>query len=419
MNNSADRRWLPYKWELIVLLWFAYFFNQADRQVYSFVLPSLQADLQLDDIQAGLVGSIFMWTYALLVPVAGYAGDAFRRKWIVFWSLLLWSAATILSGATSGVLGLILFRSLATGGGEAFYYPAANSLIGQYHEKTRALAMSIHQTSAYAGIVVSGLVAGWIADHFGWRTAFYVFGSFGLVLAAIILFRVQDVRQQATATSTAAQARLPLGVVLRTVGRKPTVWALCLGFAGFNFAGWGYFNWMPTFLYEKYHLSLADAGFSAMFYSNLCALIGVLAAGRLSDVWARRRRRIRMEFEIAGLVLGAPFIALMGLTGNFWVCCLGLAGFGFCRGIYDSNLFAALFDVIEPRCRASAVGLMLATAFIGAGFAPVTLGWAKATIGLTYGIALLSLVYLASAVVIFLATVLTFDRDYCEEKEPA
>ncbi|MEN6494401.1 MAG: MFS transporter, partial [Thermoguttaceae bacterium] len=165
----AQRSWLPYRWELILLLWFAYFFNQADRQVYSVVLPSLQGDLGLSDVQAGLVGSIFMWTYALLVPIAGYAGDVLRRKWIVFWSLLVWSTATLLSGMTTGLIGLVVLRSLATGGGEAFYYPSANSLIGQYHEKTRALAMSIHQTSAYAGIVASGLIAGWLADQFGWR----------------------------------------------------------------------------------------------------------------------------------------------------------------------------------------------------------------------------------------------------------
>jgi len=417
MNDSADRCLLPYKWELIALLWLAYFFNQADRQVYSVVLPSLQKDLQLSDIQAGWVGSIFMWTYALLVPVAGYAGDALRRKWIVFWSLLVWSTATMFSGAAAGLLGLVVFRSLATGGGEAFYYPSANSLIGQYHEKTRALAMSIHQTSAYAGIVVCGFVAGWIADRYGWRTSFYSFGSFGLILAAIILVRVKDVGQATGEPGTMSRPRLPLGIVFRAVGRKPTVWALCVAFAGFNFAGWGYFNWMPTFLHEKYHLSLADAGFSAMFYSNLCALIGVLVAGRVSDQWARRRRRVRMEFECAGLLLGAPFIALMALAQNFWLCCLGLAGFGFCRGIYDSNLFAALFDVIEPRYRASAVGIMLAMAFIGAGFAPVALGWAKSTIGLTCGIAMLSLVYLASACVVFAATVLFFNRDYCHETE--
>ena len=414
MNGPGTRCLIPYKWELIALFWFAYFFNQADRMVYSVVLRPLQADLQLTDVQAGLVASIFMWTYAALVPVAGYAGDVLRRKWIVVWSLLIWSAATLLSGLSSGVVWLTFFRGLATGGGEAFYYPSANSLIGQYHEKTRALAMSIHQTSAYAGIVVSGLVAGWIADRFGWRMSFYVFGSVGLVLAGIMLARIKDVALPAD-PNTAQPTRLPLTMVVRAVGRKPTVWALCLAFSGFNFVGWSYFTWMPTFLQEKFGLSQADAGFSSMFYSNLFALIGVLVAGRLSDLWAPRRRTLRMEFEYTGLFLGAPFIFLMGMADQKWLCYLGLAGFGLCRGIYDSNLFAVLFDVIEPRYRASAVGAMLAACFAFAGFGPLTLGWAKSTIGLGPGLALFSIVYVASGAILLLAARTTFARDYYDE----
>lgn len=411
----TDRRFLPYRWELIVLLWFAYCFNQADRQVYNVVLPLLQSDLQLTDVQAGLVASVFMWVYAILVPIAGYVGDVFRRKWIVFWSLLVWSGATLLSGMSGGMAWLILFRSLATGGGEAFYYPSANSLIGQYHHKTRAMAMSIHQTSAYVGIVVSGLIAGWLADCFGWRMSFLVFGAVGVVLAAIILFRLKDVSHDAIENVSHDEKRLPLMTVLKAVGRKPTVWALCLAFSGFNFAGWGYFTWMPTFLHDKFGLSLAAAGFSSMFYSNLFALIGVLIGGRLSDAWAPRRRTLRMEFECFSLLLGAPFIFLMGMTDNLVLCYVGLAGFGLARGIYDSNVFAALFDVIEPRYRASAVGTMLAMAFMVSAFAPVVLGFAKSTIGLTNAISLLSLVFLGSSSILFLATKLSFGTDYRPE----
>ena len=40
----TKKEFLPYKWELIVLLWFAFFFNQADRQAYNVVLPLLSAD---------------------------------------------------------------------------------------------------------------------------------------------------------------------------------------------------------------------------------------------------------------------------------------------------------------------------------------------------------------------------------------
>lgn len=412
---AEDRRVLPYKWELIILFWWAYFFNQADRLVYSVVLAPLSSDLGLSDQQGGLVATIFMLAYAALVPVAGYAGDVFRRKWIVFWSLLVWSAATLLSGTSGGILALIVFRGLATGGGEAFYYPSANSLIGQYHQKTRALAMSIHQTSAYVGMVVSGLVAGWIAEEYGWRASFYAFGATGVVLAVIVLWRIKDEPVPRPASGTARPDRLPLGEVIAAVGRKPTVWALCLAFSGFNFVGWSYFTWMPTFLHEKFDLTLKNAGFSSMFYSNLFALIGVLVAGRISDAWAPRRRTVRIEFAGAGLLLGTPFVALMGLTDSLLLCYVGLAGYGLCRGIYDSNLFASLFDVIEPRYRASAVGTMLAICFAISSAGPTALGWAKSTIGLTQGIALLAPVLAVSGAIVFLAIRFSFARDYYDE----
>ena len=411
---TGNRTVLPYKWELIVLFWFAYFFNQADRFVYSAVMPALAAELKLNAEQTGLIASIFMWTYAVLVPVAGYAGDVLRRKWIVFWSLTTWSAATVLSGMSRGMVGLVVFRGLATGGGEAFYYPAANSLIGQYHEKSRALAMSVHQTSLYAGVVFSSFVAGWIADRYGWRMSFYGFGAAGVLLAMIILVRLRDVGFPVPSGGLAQPERLPLPSVLRAMARKPTVWALCLAFAGSNFAGWGYYTWMPTFLHEKFGLSLANSGFSAMFYSQIAALAGVLLGGRFSDRWAPRRRTVRLEIECAGLFLGAPFLVVMGLAGHLWLCCVALAGFGFCRGLYDSNLFAALFDVIEPRYRSSAVGTMLAVAFAASGFAPYVLGCAKMRIGLAAAIAALSLAYLVSGLIILLAAKATFRRDFCQ-----
>lgn len=411
----AGKQLLPYKWELVLLLWFAFFFNQADRQAYNVVLPLLSADLGLSPVQAGLVASIFLWCYALLVPVAGYLGDVSRRKWIVFWSLLVWSAGTILSGATTGLASLIVFRSLATGGGEAFYFPSANSLIGQYHHKTRAMAMSIHQTALYVGLIASGFIAGWIGERFGWRTAFYAFGAGGVVLAFVIMAKLKDVGLSEEAATKREPERLPLSVVLKAIAGKPTVWALWLAFSLFLFAGIGYITWMPSFLHEKFELSLPNAGFSSMFYHHVAAMIGVLLGGKISDALATRRRTVRLEVECVGLLLGAPFICLMGLTDNLLLCYAGLAGFGLFRGIYDSNLYAALFDVIEPRFRASAVGIMLAFVFFVSAFAPVALGWAKSTIGLTAGMASLSLAYLVAGLIIFLAVKTTFHRDYYNE----
>ena len=86
----------------------------------------------------------------------------------------------MVTGAARGVFGLIAFRSVATAGGEAFYMPAACSLIASFHRKTRAFALSLHQCALYFGVITSGFLGGFIAERWGWRSTFYVFGSLGV-----------------------------------------------------------------------------------------------------------------------------------------------------------------------------------------------------------------------------------------------
>src|SRR6266566_902372 len=118
-ESLAAKRGIPYKWELLALLWAAYFFNRADKQLFGFVIPDIKADLHLTDVQLGLVATIFNWTYGLLVPFGGYFGDLLRRKWVISISLLLWSAATMCTGFSNGLVTLIILRAFATGAGES------------------------------------------------------------------------------------------------------------------------------------------------------------------------------------------------------------------------------------------------------------------------------------------------------------
>ena len=163
-----------YKWEVLLLLWMAYLLNQADRQVFNTVLPAIRDSLNLTDTSVGLIATIFSLFYALMVPIGGWAGDRFSRKWVTTISILFWSFATMFTGLASTVFMLILMRSIATGGGEAFFGPANYSLLGQYHTDTRARAMSIHQTAYYVGVILAGWLAGLIADHFGWKYSFFI-----------------------------------------------------------------------------------------------------------------------------------------------------------------------------------------------------------------------------------------------------
>jgi MFS family permease len=414
MNNLRPR----YKWELLSILWVAYFLNQGDRQIYNAVLPLIKADLHVSDVQLGMVATAFTLLYGVFVPLAGCLGDFVTKKWIVCLSLLTFSVGTLFTGFSTSILFLLLFRSVATGVGEAFYYPAANSLIGQYHHKTRAQAMAVHQSALYFGIVASSWIAGWVGETRGWRSTFYTFGSFGLLMAVVVAMRLRNEHQDAAAVATETQSTEPpvkLGEVLRRVLHTPTFYYLSGAFGAMVFATVGYMTWMPTFLYEKFHLSLKDAAPNAMLYHFIFAFIGVMVGGRISDRLAARRPTIRMEMEYIGLLLGAPFIWLMGTSSNLTMVYVALAGFGFFRGLYDSNLFAALFDVIPPRYRSSATGLMLACAFTVGATSPVLLGYVKQHINLSIGLASLAFVYLLGAVLIFVATKTCFAKDYVHE----
>lgn len=406
---------LDYKWRLVLILWVAYFLNQGDRQIFNVVIPLIKEDLQLSDVQIGLVATLFTLFYGIMVPVAGFAGDLFRRKWIIFFSLLIFSVGTMFTGFANGIILLVLFRSIATGGGEAFYYPAATSLLGQFHHKTRAMAMSIHQTSLYAGVVASGFIAGYIGENYGWRMAFLSFGLVGVLWAFVVLSGVKDTPMPKEETNE-QEEKLSFMEIIKAVFSRKTVYFLSLAFGCMCFVNVGYLTWMPTFLHEKFDMSLSAAGLHSTLYHFLFAFFGVMIGARISDKLALKRKQIRMEIEIIGLLLGAPFIYWIGFAGDKLWCYVAMGLFGIFRGIYDSNLFAALFDVIEPKYRASSMGIMLAFAFIIGALAPVILGQIKTIAGLEAGFILLAGAYLLGALLVFLGLKLFFKENYYEEK---
>ncbi len=411
-NNSI----FQYKWLLVGMLWFAYFLNQGDRQIFNTVIPLIKTDLGLTDYDIGDVVMIFTVVYGILVPVSGFLGDLVSRKWIVIWSLLIFSVGTLCTGFSGGIVLLIVFRSIATGGGEAFYFPAATSLLSQLHSNTRATALSIHQTSLYVGIIASGFISGYIGEHYGWRAAFYVFGTIGVIWAVICMFVMQNTAMPTTQATTASEEnKIKFSKMLAAILKKETFFCLALAFACQCFVNVGYNTWMPSYLHEKYGMSLSMAGLNSMLWHFAFAFVGVMIGGKLSDIFSVKYKQSRMLAEFLGLLLAVPFIFLCGYTDNLVVCCIAMAGFGFFRGVYDSNLFAALFDVIEPRYRATASGIYLSFAFVMGSVAPKLMAYIKETAGFSAGIMSLSVAFLLGSVFILISMAFFFNKNYCQE----
>ena len=411
-----------YRWELLFWLWLAFFLNQADRAIFGVVLTEIKSELALSDAQVGLIGSVLFWTLAILVPFAGYAGDIFRRSRIITFCLAFWSVATTITGLSQGVVSLVLFRSIATGSGEAFYAPAANAMISQFHQKNRSLALSIHQTALYLGLVLIGFLGGWVAELWGWRAAFYVFGSTGIFLAMVFMFRLKDfpVPQQVSPVVSNKKKRSlspPFTQSLLILLKTPTAMLFTIAFTAIVFVNNGYVTWAPTFLQERFGMPLATAGGFSMLYHHVFALVGILIGGPVTDIVVKRYRGIRLCLQCACLLLGAPFIVLMGMGESPLAIYIGMGGFGFFRGIFEANTYATLYDVIEPRLRSSASGVMICFAYLVGAFSPWIIGEIKPHLGLSVALASLSIAYVIGAIAVLIALLWFFKHDYLDESQ--
>ena len=405
-----------YKWLLVGMLWIVCFFNYADRQAIFSVFPLLQRELHLSDVQLGIVASSFMWTYALFGPAAGWLCDRLPRKSLVLGGLIFWSVVTASTAFARNYTGLVICRALG-GLGEAFYFPASMSLIGEYHgRETRSRAMSIHQSSVYAGSIAGGAFSGWIGQLQGWRASFLYFGVAGILLGGLLWIFIQEPKRGhgdemiVAESAEEMQVLLPVGQPeqkqsllsgVREVLSRPIAVLLIIVFMGANFVAVVFLTWMPTFLYNTFHINLARAGLNGSAYLQLSSVIGVLSGGLVADAAIRRRgwqRSGRIVTQAAGLLCGVPFLFWIGRTKVLSTLLFAMVGFGLFKGLYDANLWAALYDVTPRWCRGSAVGVMNSLGWLGGGAAPVLIALAAKQYGMSAALSATAVIYLFAGV---------------------
>ena len=399
---------MSYKWRVVAMLWCISFFNYADRQAIFSVFPLLEREMHLTTVQLGLLGSGFAWVYGLAAPFAGLVVDRVRRKTVILGGLHAWSLICMATVLSRNFRHLFLFRA-AEGLGETFYFPASTSLISDYHSSgTRSRALGLHQTAVYMGTIGGGYFAGLIAESYGWRLSFVVFGGLGVLLGFVLnRFLIEPPRgatDGAVITTAAADAGgLGFGAFVRLAVRTPTLLCLLGAFMCANFVAVVLLSWMPKFLFDRFHLGLAMSGLTATIFVQLASMAGAPVGGWLADAWRRRSPRGRMAVQAIGMLCGAPFVVICGLTQSVGTLMVALTFWGFFKGLYDANIFASVFDVVPPGARGRAAGFMNMIGWLaGGGSAPLVIGLVASRSSLGVAMALASIVYVAAGLLLLL-----------------
>ena len=371
-----------YKWFLLALLGCAFFFHQADRALFGLLTKPIQDELGLTDVHIGWINTALSWTLAAMTMLAGFAGDRFSRKWIITVSLVFWSLMTVMMGFVGEwrILGVVIpayltvmfFRSIATGGGESFYAPSAMALLGAHHKETRSLAFSVHQGVLYFALMTSGLIVAAALRLMDWRHIFMVFGGAGCLLGVSFIWLLRD---EPRATNHEPRATNLLAGGFRAFFLSPAALCVATGFVAIVFVNNAYLFWAPKFIAEKFAVDVGEAATKAMFWHHLAAFAAVMAGGALTDRLVVRHPRFRLAFQATAMLLGAPCLALIGLSGSLSAMVAMTAAYGLCRGLFESNTHASLFDVIPPEYRSSAEGYLTMVGFFFGGLSGICMGW--------------------------------------------
>jgi MFS family permease len=390
-----------YAWLVVAMLWCGCFLNYADRQLIFTVFPLLKSEFHLNNAALSVVSASFMCTYAVFGPLAGLVSDRASRRGLVLGTLVFWSAVAAVTAMARTYAQLV--AGVALGGlGEAFYFPAAMSMIADYHgAATRSRAMALHQSSVYVGSIAGGALAGVIGQRFGWRAGFRAFGALGVLLGCLLWPLLREPRRGLSDLGgEAAPVRGGVAEGLRELAGNRVAWLLVAVFVGANFVAMIFTVWMPTFLFSRFHMSLAMAGLSGAAYLQMASVAGVICGGALADELARRGKGAegaRMRVQALGLFGGVPFLLASGWTSAVALVLGAMIGFGFFKGVYDSNLWAALYDLIPIERRGVAMGVMNSLGWLGGAAAQLAIGAASDRLGMGVCLSFTAVIYLAIA----------------------
>jgi MFS family permease len=361
------------------LLFVVYGLSYVDRQILSILMEPIRLEFNFSDMQLGLLsGAAFAVFYATLgIPIARYA-DHHNRVTIIALSLLVWSAATALTGRVHSFLQLFLVR-VGVGIGEAGCNPSAYSIISDYYEpRRRATALSIYSLGVYLGQFMGYVAAGYTAQVYGWRAAFYVVGLPGIAMAVLVKLTLREPPRGFSDVNYVPVEPPPTWVVLRKLLSKASFVNLSFAAGLHALVAYGLNNFYSAFLMRSHGMSLTETSAALAVITLSGGLTGTYLGGRLSDVLGQRNGgdpRYQLWVPAVALLINIPVWLLALLLPAKQAVLLLMVPAITLGATYLGPSIAATHQLVGVRERAlGGALLMFVLNIIGLGLGPILTG---------------------------------------------
>jgi EmrB/QacA subfamily drug resistance transporter len=243
-----------------------------DATVVAVAFPNIIKDLGTTVLWAGWTISIYYIGVTTAMPLAGNLSDTFGRKRVFLFSLVLFTASSLICGLATNIYTLVVFRFLQGVGGASFL-PTASGIASDYFPEHREKVIGLLSSIFNMGSIIGPNLGGWIVSRFSWRFVFYINVPIGIGLIALIMILLKD-------SKTRSQRRI-------------------------DFAGASFFSGAVLFLM----LGLNLVGEGIAFYTLLLASIFLLASLSLVFLFFRQEKLQAQPILDMVLLKSKPFIA--------------------------------------------------------------------------------------------------------------
>jgi MFS family permease len=412
MSEKASR----YRWFVIVVFFLFMLLHQTDRLMIGPMQDTIEKQFHIDDQQWGLINSGALLVGTVLYPIWGYLYDRYARAKLLALASFIWGATTWISAVAPTYHTFLVTR--ASTGIDDSAYPGLYSLVADYFgPNLRGKIYGLLQLAQPLGYLIGMIMALMIAPLIGgWRQAFYITGSLGIVVGVLIFFGVKEMpRGKAEPEFEGMDEIGQFHFSWKEAGeifKKKTMWFVFLqGFAGV-------FPWnVITFFFFGY--LMADRGYNNdQVLLTMAPVIIILAAGYFLGGWAgdllfKRTNKGRIIVSSVGVILGALFLFLamrtpVAETTTFFIWMSLTAVF---MPLSSPNVVATVYDITVPEVRSTAQAVEYFVENIGAAFAPILAGFLSITIGKGPAILWICIIAWVLCFFFYLGALFTVDKD--------
>lgn len=345
--------------------------NFYDRLVPGALVEPMRREFHLSDTQIGLLGSIFIWVYAIIGVPLGRIADVWSRKKLLAAGLTVWSVLTAAAVFASS-FGFLLFTRMGVGVGEAVCAPAGTSWLGDlFPADRRARVLALFMLGVPVGSALSFFFSGPIAQAWGWRTAMVVAAVPAVLLAPALLFLREPRRGASEGHAAATQSGL------WSVLRIPTLWWIILSGAFLNFNMYALGTFMPAFLSRVHGYTLSKSGVATGVVYLAGGLCGGLLGGHLGDRLAGAGCNARLSRVALVSLLSVPvaFFGIIQPAGSTSIALLCFAITYAALNSYYGCVYSSIQDIVAPDQRGFTMSVYFMAMYLcGASFGPLLTG---------------------------------------------